>query len=225
MVDLQCCINFCCTVKWSSYTYVYILFLKFFFQYGLLQDIKYSSQCYTVGCCCLSIFLFILFIFNSFYLITLTSHSIPPPTPYTLATTSLFSVKNHNFLSIKVRRELVYLPEWRLDCSNWKGKSKHHEIENTVWFWMLAITKMPPALFSLWVLSLRTNYSINFICFFLWDYYTGRVCNHNLQSVFFSIFFLLPTGLGFINFDLLMWLSYVVSVSLHGFISKGHGSF
>ena len=35
------------------YVYVYILFQSLF-HYILLQDIKYSSLCYTVGPCCLS---------------------------------------------------------------------------------------------------------------------------------------------------------------------------
>ena len=51
MVDLQCCVNFC-TAKWLSYTY--ILF-HIIFHYALSQDIKYSSLCYTVGPCYLSI--------------------------------------------------------------------------------------------------------------------------------------------------------------------------
>ena len=36
------------------YIYVYILF-HILFHYGLLQDTEYSSLCYTVGPCCLSI--------------------------------------------------------------------------------------------------------------------------------------------------------------------------
>ena len=50
IVDLQCYANLCCTAKWLSYTHVYILF-----HYGLSQEIGYSSLCYTVGLCCLSI--------------------------------------------------------------------------------------------------------------------------------------------------------------------------
>ena len=51
MVDLQCCISFCCPAKWFSYTCVYILFY-IIFCYSLSQDIEYSSPCYTVGHCC-----------------------------------------------------------------------------------------------------------------------------------------------------------------------------
>ena len=34
------------------YTYTYVLF-HIFFHYRVLQDIEYSSLCYTVGFCCL----------------------------------------------------------------------------------------------------------------------------------------------------------------------------
>ena len=50
IVDLQCCVNLCCTEKWFSYTdtHIYILFY-ILFQHCLSQDIEHRSQCYKVG--------------------------------------------------------------------------------------------------------------------------------------------------------------------------------
>ena len=50
MVNLTC-VCFSYTVKWFSYTQTHILF-QILFHYGLLQDIEYSSLCYTGGPCC-----------------------------------------------------------------------------------------------------------------------------------------------------------------------------
>ena len=52
IVDLQCCVGFTCSAEWFSYTYTY--YINYFlgsFPYRLLQDIEFSSLCYTVGPC------------------------------------------------------------------------------------------------------------------------------------------------------------------------------
>ena len=63
IVDFQCCINFCCTAKWLSYTHVYILF-NIPLHYGLSQGIGWNPLCSAVGPCCVSI------LYNSLRLLT-----------------------------------------------------------------------------------------------------------------------------------------------------------
>ena len=52
IVDLQCCVNSCCTAKWLSYTHthththIYILYY-IIFHCGLSQVTEYSSLCYA----------------------------------------------------------------------------------------------------------------------------------------------------------------------------------
>ena len=38
IVDLHCCVNFCCAAKWFSYTHIF--FFHILFHYGLWQDIE-----------------------------------------------------------------------------------------------------------------------------------------------------------------------------------------
>ena len=71
---------------------MYILF-HILFQYGLSQDIKYSSLCYTVGPCCLSI----LYIIDCICYFQICNPSLPH-LPFPLATTSLFSMSVRLFL-------------------------------------------------------------------------------------------------------------------------------
>ena len=70
IADLQCFVSFRCTTEWFSCVYIYILSQINFF-YRLLQNIDYSSLCYTVSPCWLSILHIIVYIsyVNSKFLI------------------------------------------------------------------------------------------------------------------------------------------------------------
>ena len=73
IVDLQCLIS----VVRQSDSVIHILF-----QYGLSQDIDYSSLCYTVGPCCLSILYIIVCILFLLFSLSVVSDSV---TPWTVA--------------------------------------------------------------------------------------------------------------------------------------------
>ena len=65
IIDLQCYVSFRHTAKWFSYTYTYIwVFFQIIFPYRLLENIQYSSLCYTPGPCWV-----IYFIYNSLYML------------------------------------------------------------------------------------------------------------------------------------------------------------
>ena len=68
------------------YTYTHSFSLYIISHYGLSQDIEYSSVCYIVGHCCLSILFIIACI------LTLNSQSCSPPLLTPSASTSLFSM-------------------------------------------------------------------------------------------------------------------------------------
>ena len=51
-IDLQYCVRFWCTAKWFWNRHIYICNFQILSHYSLLQDIEYSSLCYTVVPCC-----------------------------------------------------------------------------------------------------------------------------------------------------------------------------
>ena len=64
MVDLQCCVSFKYTAQWFSYIYIHIyihILFQILFPYRLSQNIDYSSLCYTVGPCWLSVFYVVVY--------------------------------------------------------------------------------------------------------------------------------------------------------------------
>ena len=94
IVNLQCCVSFKYIVKWFIYTYIYIglakkfvriflydvlyILIQILFHYGLWQDSGYSSLCYTVGHCCLTILYIVVGICQS----QTPNLSFPTPFPF-----------------------------------------------------------------------------------------------------------------------------------------------
>ena len=91
-VDLQCCDSFKCIPKWFSYTYTYIYLFQNIFPFRLLQNIKQSSLCYTVGPCWLSILNIVVCMSIP------NSQFIPPPQLSPLVTINFFSKSVRLFL-------------------------------------------------------------------------------------------------------------------------------
>ena len=54
LIEVEAIYNVSSVQQSDSVTNIYTLF-QILFDYRLLQDIEYSSLCYTVGVCCLSI--------------------------------------------------------------------------------------------------------------------------------------------------------------------------
>ena len=85
IVDLQCCVNFCCIAKLYN---IHILF-----HYGLSQDIEYSPLCYIVD-----LIIYSIYNISSLHLLIPNSQSFPSPPPLPPATTILFSMSVSLFM-------------------------------------------------------------------------------------------------------------------------------
>ena len=73
------------------------IFLQIIFHYRLLPNIEYSSLCYRVNPCCLSILYRVVYISVNLILLVYLPLSLSP-----LITISLFSVSMHLFLFFKL---------------------------------------------------------------------------------------------------------------------------
>ena len=66
IVNLQYCVNFCCTAKWPRYIYVYIYTYTFIFSYYLFDD-THSDRCEVIPHCGFHLHLPHLWCWTSFY--------------------------------------------------------------------------------------------------------------------------------------------------------------
>ena len=91
------------TAKRLIFTHMYILSFNILFHYDLSQEIGYSSLCYTVGLCCLSILNIIVYIYQ-----------LQIPSPLSLFPCSLLAATSLIFISApqsKFRTSLFSLKE------------------------------------------------------------------------------------------------------------------
>ena len=110
---------------------IYIHFLNILFHYGLSQDIEYSSLCYTVGPCCLSILYIIAYICWPQPL----SPSLPQPPPpwqppYVLYTQVSFLILASPARAPTETSADVRLPEPPGTAGSWQleqSESSHHQ--------------------------------------------------------------------------------------------------
>jgi len=95
IVDLQC-VSFKCTTKWFSYTYIHVSILfQILSPLKLLQNIEYSSLCYTVGPCWLSVLYIVVCTRKSQTL------SLSLPSLFPLVVMNLFFMSGRLFLFYK----------------------------------------------------------------------------------------------------------------------------
>ena len=89
MVDLQCCVSFCYTAKWISYTYTYIhSFLDSFPTWAITKFWEEFPVLYFRS------LLVNYFIYSGVYISIPISRYIAPSTPFPLITISVLSISN-----------------------------------------------------------------------------------------------------------------------------------
>ena len=96
MVDLQCCVNLCCAAKWFSDAYTHILFC-ILFNYGLSQDMEYSSLCYAVDLIVYTLYIIVCFCSSQ---LPGPPSSTPPPGLYQPQVCSLVCVSASGFVHL-----------------------------------------------------------------------------------------------------------------------------
>ena len=108
-------------IQLYTHTHTHTFFFNILFHYGLPQDTGYSSLCYTVGPCCLSVLNVIVWIYQP---------QTPSPSlshPFSPLATSLVSMAEHSCGLITTppfstkRNPHLWSPcsEWPSPCADW----------------------------------------------------------------------------------------------------------
>ena len=114
MVDLQSCVDFCCTAKWFSFIYIYkyiyahtyicayiyththtyiymYIYIHTHTQFHIFS-IMFYHRILNIVLCAMQDLVVIHSVYNSLYLVTPTSQSIPAPVPSSLTAQSVLCV-------------------------------------------------------------------------------------------------------------------------------------